>query len=51
MEETRPFCCRCKEDFPVAEDYYSKALSIPIFPTLTRQEQDFVIEKISEVCK
>lgn len=40
-----------KGDFPVAEDYYSKALSIPIFPTLTRQEQDFVIEKISEVCK
>lgn len=20
MNETRPFCCRCKEDFPVAEE-------------------------------
>jgi UDP-4-amino-4,6-dideoxy-N-acetyl-beta-L-altrosamine transaminase len=38
-----------KGDMPVAEDYYSKVLSIPIYPTLTRQEQDFVIEKIVEV--
>jgi dTDP-4-amino-4,6-dideoxygalactose transaminase len=38
-----------KGDMPVAEDYYSKVLSIPIYPTLTRQEQDFVIEKIEEV--
>ena len=37
-----------KGDFPVAEDYYREALSIPIYPTLTSDEQDFVIEKIKE---
>ncbi len=30
-------------DFPCAEDYYSRALSLPLFPTLTRQQQDEVI--------
>ncbi len=35
-----------KGDFPVAEAYYEKALSLPIFPTLTEKEQNFVIEKI-----
>ena len=38
-------------DMPVAESYYKKALSIPIYPTITTDEQDFVIEKILEVCK
>lgn len=38
-------------DLPIAEDFYTKALSLPIYPTLTKQEQDFVIEKIMEVCK
>jgi UDP-4-amino-4,6-dideoxy-N-acetyl-beta-L-altrosamine transaminase len=40
-----------KGDMPIAEDYYTKALSLPIYPTLTTQEQDFVIEKILEVFK
>ncbi len=35
-----------KGDFPKAEDYYSKCLSIPMFPTLERREQDYVIETI-----
>lgn len=35
-----------KGDFPVAEAYYEKALSLPMYPTLTDAEQDFVIEKI-----
>ena len=30
-------------DFPQAEEYYSRALSLPMFPTLTREEQDEVI--------
>ena len=40
-----------KGDFPVAEDYYKKALSLPMFPTLTDKEQDYVIEKIKLFCK
>ncbi len=33
-------------DFPVAERYYEECLSLPMYPTLTEQQQDFVIEKI-----
>jgi UDP-4-amino-4,6-dideoxy-N-acetyl-beta-L-altrosamine transaminase len=35
-----------KGDFPLAENYYAHCLSIPMFPTLTDEEQDFVIEQI-----
>ena len=35
-------------DFPVAEKYYSQAISLPIFPTLTEQQQDIVIEVLHE---
>ena len=35
-----------KGDFPIAEKYYEKTLSLPIYPTLTEQEQNYVIEKI-----
>jgi UDP-4-amino-4,6-dideoxy-N-acetyl-beta-L-altrosamine transaminase len=37
-----------KGDFPAAEDYYEKALSLPMYPALTEEEQEFVIEKIKE---
>ncbi len=37
-----------KGDFPIAENYYSKCLSLPLYPTLTDEEQDFVIEKVLE---
>ena len=37
-----------KGDFPIAESYYENALSLPMYPTLTVKEQDFVIEKIIE---
>lgn len=33
-------------DLPVAEKYYSRCLSLPIFPTLTDEEQEYVIKKI-----
>lgn len=33
-------------DFPEAEKYYSEAISIPLFPTLTNTEQDFVVESL-----
>jgi dTDP-4-amino-4,6-dideoxygalactose transaminase len=35
-------------DFPRAENYYSGCISLPMFPTLTNKEQDFVIECINE---
>ena len=33
-------------DMPNAESYYKSCLSLPIFPTLTDEEQDFVINQI-----
>ncbi|RYY57820.1 MAG: UDP-4-amino-4,6-dideoxy-N-acetyl-beta-L-altrosamine transaminase [Chitinophagaceae bacterium] len=33
-------------DFPVAEAYYRQCLSLPMYPTLTDEEQQYVIEKI-----
>ena len=35
-------------DMPVAEDYYSKCLALPMYPTLTEEQQDYVIRKIKE---
>lgn len=35
-------------DFPRAEEYYAEALSLPLFPTLTDQEQDRVIGAIRD---
>lgn len=34
-------------DFPFAERYYSRCISLPMFPSLTDSEQDFVISEIS----
>lgn len=33
-------------DFPIAESYYDKCISLPMYPTLTEEEQDFVIQKV-----
>jgi len=38
-------------DMPVAEKYYQKCLSLPMYPTLTMGEQNFVIEEILEFVK
>ncbi|EAY31995.1 UDP-4-amino-4,6-dideoxy-N-acetyl-beta-L-altrosamine transaminase [Microscilla marina] len=38
-------------DFPQAEQYYSRCLSLPMFPTLSNEEQDFVIEKVLKFCQ
>ena len=35
-------------DMPVAEDYYTKCLALPMFPTLTDEEQDWIISKVKE---
>ena len=37
-----------KGDFPIAEAYYENALSLPMFPTLSEEEHNFVIEKVLE---
>lgn len=40
-----------KGDFPIAEAYYEKALSLPMFPTLSEEEQEFVIKKVLDLAK
>lgn len=35
-------------DFPLAEQYYREAISIPMHPTLTDAEQDTVVQVLSE---
>lgn len=37
-----------KGDLPVSENFYSRCLSLPMYPQLTAQEQDYVISCISE---
>ncbi|MCG2616067.1 UDP-4-amino-4,6-dideoxy-N-acetyl-beta-L-altrosamine transaminase [Terrimonas sp. NA20] len=38
-------------DFPVAEKYYSQCLSLPMYPTLTHEEQEFVINEVKSFGK
>jgi len=33
-------------DFPFAEEYYSQALSLPLFPLLTDKDQDYIISQV-----
>ena len=40
-----------KGDFPNAEKYYEKCLSLPMYPTLTDEEQRYVIECIKKLNK
>lgn len=35
-------------DMPNAENYYKNCISLPMYPTLTSKEQEYVIEKINE---
>lgn len=37
-----------KGDMPNAEKYYSRCLSLPMYPTLTNEEQSYVIETINK---
>ncbi|MFT4927989.1 MAG: UDP-4-amino-4,6-dideoxy-N-acetyl-beta-L-altrosamine transaminase [Phenylobacterium sp.] len=38
-----------KGDFPEAEAYYENAITLPLFPLLTEQQQDYVVSCIKEV--
>ncbi len=40
-----------KEDFPKAEQFYREAISLPIYPSLSNKQQDFVIQSIVSVLK
>lgn len=33
-------------DMPIAEDYYSKCLALPMYPSLTDEEQEFIISNV-----
>ncbi len=35
-------------DYPVSEAYYNKCLSLPMYASLTDEQQDYVIEKVLE---
>jgi dTDP-4-amino-4,6-dideoxygalactose transaminase len=43
------------EDYPVSYDNYSREISLPIYPQLTNQQVDYIVEKIAEsyysICK
>jgi dTDP-4-amino-4,6-dideoxygalactose transaminase len=38
-------------DYPIAETYYAHCLSLPMYPSLTDEEQALVIGKILEFIK
>jgi UDP-4-amino-4,6-dideoxy-N-acetyl-beta-L-altrosamine transaminase len=47
---TQPFYARLgfrRGDFPASEAYYSRAISIPLFPALTEGQQDRVVEALA----
>ena len=35
---------------PIMDEYYQKAISLPIYPSLTQQEQDYIVSSILEIC-
>jgi len=37
-------------DFPEAEKYYKEAISLPIYPGMSDKQQNFVVEKLAEIC-
>ncbi len=49
-QKNRPLACKnygyAPGDFPVAEDFYRREISLPIFPGLKREEQDYVIHHV-----
>lgn len=40
-----------KTEFPVAEDYYKRALILPLFPALTSSEQTYIIKELVKALK
>ncbi|SFH29070.1 UDP-4-amino-4,6-dideoxy-N-acetyl-beta-L-altrosamine transaminase [Pseudomonas sp. NFACC45] len=51
---TQPYYARMgfkPEDYPVAQDYYREAISIPMFQTMTNEQQDQVVTAISKALR
>ena len=42
----KEFCRKC--GIPVVEEYYDHCLSLPMFPTLSEEEQQYVIDTVLE---
>lgn len=40
-----------KGQFPAAEGYYEKCITLPIFPKLSQADHDYVMEVVEEICK
>jgi dTDP-4-amino-4,6-dideoxygalactose transaminase len=40
-----------RNDFPEAERHYAEAISLPMFPTLTREQQSTVIGALAETLR
>jgi dTDP-4-amino-4,6-dideoxygalactose transaminase len=38
-------------DMPIAENFYQHCISLPMYPTLTDEEQEYVIKKMEEYIK
>lgn len=38
-----------KGDFPITEQYYERAITLPLFPKLTDEELNFVIESVKQI--
>ncbi len=38
-----------KGDFPITEQYYERAITLPLFPKLTNEEVEYVIETVKEI--
>jgi dTDP-4-amino-4,6-dideoxygalactose transaminase len=38
-------------DFPVSEWLYERVVSLPVYPGMTAEDVDFVIESVSDVCR
>ena len=39
------------ENTPIMDDYYKKAISLPIYPNLSIEEQEYICESIREILK
>ena len=40
-----------KENFPNAEDYYSRTISIPLYPDMTDEQAEYVIQTVIKIGK
>ncbi|WP_201576113.1 UDP-4-amino-4,6-dideoxy-N-acetyl-beta-L-altrosamine transaminase [Psychrobacter okhotskensis] len=38
-------------DFPQAEQYYKEAISLPLYPDLTEEQQDYIVETLKDILK